>query len=67
MFGGSGSIFPDERARKAREELHEAEAAYAKAEDRLIKARREHEAANRSWRAFYYPSQSDIRTAGAKG
>jgi hypothetical protein len=51
------SIYPDGRERAARRELREAEAAYRAAEDRLIKARRAYEDADREWRNFYYPQQ----------
>lgn len=61
LFGGNGnnlgSIFPDGRARAARDELRQAETNYAAAEDRLIKARRAYEDASREWSNFYHPEQ----------
>jgi len=53
-----GSMFPDARVRAACDELREAEKAYAAAEDRLIKARRVDNDAQREWRNFYYPQKN---------
>ena len=70
LFGGGfgnaqkahelASVFPDGRWNAARRNLREAEEAYATAEDRLIKARRAYEDANREWKRFYWPQQKDV-------
>ena len=53
-----GSVFPDARVRAACDELRDAERAYAAAEDRLIRARRADNAAQREWRNFYFPHKN---------
>jgi len=47
----------DEHERVTARELREARDAYAAAEDRLIKARREHGIASQKWRNFHFPEQ----------
>lgn len=61
MFTSLDGINPDKRASDARDELHKAQLAYADAEDRLIKARRDYENASREWRTFHFPSQDNAR------